>query len=181
MHYHTKTALALLAATWIPSAFGCVYFNATLTQGPKQATSAQDAIDVNKNQQNGQNIGDTRLTAYLWDDRNNDNVVDALKDNYCEGIDLKPYSPNLWSVPCTPKSNQVELDVNWNPDITDGGVLVNVYKYKNPRAQAVNGNDPDKDLVFTFQAEGKNEDGDYFETTVFCDDCKDSNGVSVKC
>lgn len=181
MHYHTKTALALLAATWVPSAFGCVYFNATLTQGAQNANSAEDAIDVKNAQTTGQNLGDYRLTASLWDDRNNDNVVDALKDNFCHGEDLKPYAENTWTVPCDKNENQVELDVTWNPDITENGVLINVYKYNNPRAQALNGNDPQKDLVFTFQARGQDESGTYFETSVFCNDCKDSNGVPVKC
>ena len=95
--------------------------------------------------------------------------------------DLKPYAPNTWTVPCQPKSNEVELDVVYNPDITDNPILINVYKYNNPRAQALQGNDPQKDLVFSFQAKGLDSEGNDFETSVFCNNCKNAAGVPVKC
>lgn len=121
------------------------------------------------------------MTVNLWDDTNNDEVVDALKDNFCHGEDLKPYADNTWTVLCDPKSKEVELDITWNPDITEGGVLISVYKFNNPRAAALSSGDPSRDLVYTFNAKGQDESGDYFEASIFCGDCKNSDGVAVKC
>ncbi|EME82500.1 uncharacterized protein MYCFIDRAFT_215706 [Pseudocercospora fijiensis CIRAD86] len=171
----------LLATTFLPSALGCILFNATLHNGPRTASSAEDAIKIANNQQSGDTTRDQRLDLYLWDDTNNNFVVDVLKDSFCSGVDLKPYEDNSWAVKCSPPERAVELDVHWDPDITDGGVLVNVLKYKNPKGQAKKFNDPDKDLVYSFQTGSKDEKGEFFEARIFCNDCKDPNGQGVKC
>lgn len=171
----------LLATAFLPSALGCILFNATLHNGPKTASSAEEAIDVANQQESGSTVRDQRLDLSLWDDTNNDNVVDVLKDSFCHGVDLKPYEDNTWVVKCTPEERGVELDVHWDPDITEGGVLVNVLKYNNPRAQAEKFNDPDKDLVYSFQAGSKDEKGEFFEAKIFCNDCKGPSGQGVKC
>ena len=176
-HY---SALALLAVAYLPSTLGCIFFNATLHNGPKSANSAEEAINV-VNQDAASAARDPRLDLSLWDDTNNDNVVDALKDSFCHGIDLKPYEANSWVVKCTPEERGVELDVHFDPDITDGGVLVNVLKYNNPRLQAERFNDPGKDVVYTFQTLSDDGKGEFFEAKIFCNDCTNASGQGVKC
>ncbi|CAK4033669.1 Hypothetical predicted protein [Lecanosticta acicola] len=183
MQYNSKTILALLATAYLPSAFGCLHFNATLHVGPNQATSAQGGVDIAKEKLSGQDVStnDLRLDVYLWDDVNNDQIVEPLRDNFCSGVDLKPYADNTWTVPCTPVQKGVELDVYFNQDITEGGVLVDILKYNNPRAQSKAGHDKDKDLLYTFRATSKDGQGEFFETEFACGDCTTSDGVLVKC
>lgn len=176
MHHHLTTLLTLL----LPTTQACILFNATLHYGAKTANTAAGAIAV-LNQPSASKARDLRLDLSLWDDTNNDFVVDALKDSFCSGTDLVPYEDNSWVVPCTPAERGVELDVHWDPDITEGGVLVNVLKYNNPRVQAEQNNDPKKDLVYTFQVLSKEEKGEFFEASIFCNDCKDESGQGVKC
>ncbi|KXT10250.1 hypothetical protein AC579_10056 [Pseudocercospora musae] len=181
VHLEPKMHRLLLATAFLPSALGCILFNATLHNGPKTANSADEAIDIANKQESGSGARDPRLDLSLWDDTNNDNVVDVLKDSFCHGVDLKPYEDNTWVVKCTPEERGVELDVHWDPDITAGGVLVNVLKYNNPRAQSEKFNDPGKDLVYSFQVGSKDEKEEFFEARIFCNDCKGPSGQAVKC
>lgn len=178
---YSSTFITLLAATWIPSTLGCIWFNATLHEGANVAKSAQEATAINDAKKTGAQLGDQRLDVYFWDDADNDDIVEPLKDAFCTGVDLKPYADNTWVVPCTPEEKQVELDIVYNPDITEGGVLINIFKYNNPRVMAKNFNDKDKDLIYTFNTESKDAKGTYFEDKIFCNNCKGTAGQPVKC
>lgn len=179
MHHLTLLATAALTA-FLPNTHACILFNATLHNGAKTANSASEALAI-VNQPSESQARDPRLDLQLWDDTNNDHIVDALKDSFCSGTDLKPYEDNSWTVPCTPAERGVELDVHWDPDITAGGVLVNVLKYQNPKVAALHANDPKKDLVYTFQVQSQEEKGVFFEAEIFCNDCQDESGQGVKC
>ncbi|CAK1365610.1 hypothetical protein CB0940_09892 [Cercospora beticola] len=179
---HSKTFIAILAAAaYLPSTLGCIWFNATLHEGANKASSAEEAIDLQKQKTSGGQVGDVRLDVYFWDDKDNDDIVEPLKDAFCTGVDLKPYADNTWVVPCTPEEKQVELDIVYNPDITEGGVLVSVFKYKYPREQAEASNNPDKDLIYTFNTESNDAKGEFFEDKIFCRDCTSSAGQPLKC
>ncbi|KAF2207137.1 hypothetical protein CERZMDRAFT_88718 [Cercospora zeae-maydis SCOH1-5] len=179
---HSKTFIAVLAATaWLPSTLACIWFNATLHDGANQANSAQEAVALAQEKSSSSQLNDPRLDVYFWDDSNNDDIVEPLKDSFCTGVDLKPYADNSWVVPCTPVEKQVELDIVYDPDITTGGVLVNIFKYTNPKAQAENSNDPNKALIYTFDTESKDDEGKFFEGKIFCNDCTSSAGQPLKC
>ncbi|KAM3418064.1 hypothetical protein BST61_g6269 [Cercospora zeina] len=180
---HPKTFLALLAATtYLPSStLACIFFNATLHDGANQANSAQEAVALAQQKSSSSQLGDPRLDVYFWDNSNNDDIVEPLKDAVCTGIDLKPYAENSWVVPCTPVEKQVELDIVYDPDITSGGVLVNIFKYQNAKVQAEKFNDPDKDLIYTFSTESQDDQGQFFEGKISCDDCESSAGQPLKC
>lgn len=143
--------LALLAAAYIPSALGCVYFHATL--------HPDSSLDVN-----------------MWDDINNNNQYDFLRDIVCSGADVPPYAQNSWRVPCTPADRQAELDINYNQDITQGGVLVQIYKRNDDQSTAA-----DRSVLFTFLAKSVDNNGVNFQAQFACNDCTDSNGNPIKC
>ncbi|KAI5356847.1 hypothetical protein Slin14017_G127810 [Septoria linicola] len=143
MRSSSATLMALASSLFASSAYGCLYFNATLT--------------------------DTKLSVYSWDDANNNNATNP-EDIICSGTDLEATSEGQWSVPCTRADNaksDTVFDVFLEPNTKR--FLDVIYRYSNPNAEglqlAAGGESPDE---FYFNFRVGSVDGSFFKGREFC-------------
>lgn len=139
----TTTFLALASSLFASSAYGCLYFNATLT--------------------------DTKLSVRSWDDANNNNATNP-EDIICSSDNLEQMAPGQWSIPCSRADNaksDTVFDVFLEPNTKR--FLDIIYRYSNPGAEglqlAAGGENPDE---FYFNFRVASVDGSFFKSREFC-------------
>jgi hypothetical protein len=122
-----------LTAALVPTAYSCLYWNTT--------------------------IEDNKLTAWIWDDANNNNRTNP-EDTICQAHAITPYANNYWRIPCDHTDILLEAFL----DSSNSRFIDFIYQYSNPNAAALQTGDPD----FSFTWRGASRDGHFFKGREFC-------------